>query len=222
MVRLGNDWDDILKGEFDKPYYVQLRQFLIEEYRTNTIYPGMYDIFNALKCTPYSKVKAVIFGQDPYHGEGQAQGLSFSVGAGTLPPPSLVNIFTELESDLGLPRPASGDLHCWAEQGVLLLNTVLTVRAHQPNSHKGKGWEIFTDRVVAELDQKDTPIVFLLWGRNARDKAASVTNPKHVKLCAPHPSPLSAYSGFFGCRCFSKTNEILENAGLTPIDWRVK
>lgn len=221
MVHLGNDWDEILADEFQKPYYLQLRAFLKKEYATKTIYPDMYSIFNALKATAYRDVKVVIIGQDPYHGPGQAHGMCFSVRKGVEPPPSLKNIFKELQDDLGIPEPTHGQLTHWAEQGVLLLNTVLTVRAGQPNSHKGMGWETFTDRVISELNHKQTPVVFLLWGANARNKARVITNPIHIKLETVHPSPLSAYGGFFGCRHFSKANAILEQSGQTPIDWRL-
>lgn len=221
MIDLGNDWNDILADEFKKEYYLKLREFLKREYRSGRVYPDMYDIFNALRCTAFADVKAVILGQDPYHGPGQAHGLCFSVLPGVEPPPSLKNIYKELESDIGFVPPDHGCLIHWARQGVLLLNTVLTVREHQPNSHRGVGWEIFTDRVIKELDRKDKPVVFLLWGANARKKAEIVNNPLHVKLTAPHPSPLSAYSGFFGCRHFSKTNEILVRSGQTPIDWQL-
>ena len=221
MVHIGNDWDERLKGEFDKPYYQELRKFLIEEYSHHVVYPDMHDIFNALKYTSFSDTKVVILGQDPYHGPGQAHGLCFSVCKGVEPPPSLVNIFKELMSDVGIARPAHGELTCWAKQGVLLLNTVLTVREHEPNSHKGKGWEILTDRIISELNNKETPVVFLLWGANARSKKSLITNPLHVKLETVHPSPLSAYNGFFGCRHFSKANAILEASGQTAIDWNV-
>ena len=221
MVHIGNDWDERLNGEFDKPYYQQLRQFLIEEYRHHTVYPNMHDIFNALKYTSFSDTKVVILGQDPYHGPGQAHGLCFSVQKGVEPPPSLQNIFKELMADVGIDRPRHGELTCWAKQGVLLLNTVLTVREHEPNSHKGKGWEILTDRIISELNNKETPVVFLLWGANARSKKSLITNPLHVKLETVHPSPLSAYNGFFGCRHFSKANAILEVSGQTAIDWNV-
>jgi uracil-DNA glycosylase len=222
MVHIGNDWDDLLKDYFASEQYQALRQFLVQEYRSHVVYPNMYDIFNALKYTAYRDVKVVILGQDPYHGPGQAHGLCFSVKQGVEPPPSLKNIFSELQKDVGIPAPKHGELTCWARQGVLLLNTVLTVREHQPNSHKGHGWEAFTDRVIELLDKKQTPIVFLLWGANARNKARIVTNPIHIKLEAPHPSPLSAYNGFFGCRHFSKANDWLVRTGQTPIDWRVE
>lgn len=221
MVNLGNDWDNILSDEFEKEYYKELRSFLVNEYRTRTIYPNMNDIFNALKFTSFADTKAVILGQDPYHGENQAHGLCFSVLRGIEPPPSLKNIYKELESDVGFVPPMHGELTHWAKQGVLMLNAVLTVRAHQANSHKGCGWEKFTDRVIAELNNKKTPVVFLLWGANARQKAKVITNPIHVKLETVHPSPLSAYNGFFGCRHFSKCNEILKKSGQTPIDWQL-
>lgn len=221
MVHFGNDWDGILANEFTKPYYLQLREFLKNEYNTATVYPDMHDIFNALKETSFENTKVVIIGQDPYHGEHQAHGLCFSVLPSNPVPPSLVNIYRELNSDLGIKIPDTGYLLPWAKQGVLMLNNVLTVRAGQPNSHKGMGWEKFTDRVILELNKKQTPIVFLLWGANARTKAAAIDNPLHIKLCAPHPSPLSAYSGFFGCKCFSKTNEILKNSGQTPVNWEI-
>ena len=222
MVHIGNDWDEILKGEFDKPYYRQLRAFLKQEYMGPTFSPPMNDIFNALRYTPFEQTKVVILGQDPYHEPGQAHGLCFSVKDGTLPPPSLINIYKEIKSDLGIDNPSDyGELTHWAKQGVLMLNTVLTVRRGQANSHKGKGWEQFTDRVISELNNKETPVVFLLWGANARAKAQIITNPLHVKLCCAHPSPLSAYNGFFGCRHFSKCNEILRQNGLSPVDWSI-
>ena len=221
MVHIGNDWDERLRGEFDKPYYQELRKFLIEEYSHHVVYPNMHNIFNALKYTSFSDTKVVILGQDPYHGPGQAHGLCFSVQKGVEPPPSLQNIFKELMQDVGIDRPAHGELTCWAKQGVLLLNTVLTVREHEPNSHKGKGWETLTDRIISELNHKQTPVVFLLWGANARSKKTLITNPLHVKLETVHPSPLSAYNGFFGCRHFSKANAILEASGQEPIDWNV-
>lgn len=222
MVHFGNDWDEVLKGEFDKEYYTVLRGFLKHEYAEQTIYPPMYDIFNAFKATPYSKVKVVILGQDPYHRPNQAHGMCFSVKEGMPLPASLKNIYAELNSDLGIPMPRNGCLKRWAEQGVLLLNTVLTVREGQPLSHKGYGWETFTDDVMLKLNERKEPIVFLLWGTPAKKKGMLVTNPNHYKLCAAHPSPLSAHYGFFGCRHFSKTNEILEKIGQTPIDWRTE
>lgn len=221
MVQIGNDWDERLQGEFDKPYYLELRAFLIEEYRHNRVYPGMYDIFNALKYTSFENTRAVILGQDPYHGPGQAHGLCFSVKKGVEPPPSLQNIFRELHADTGTPVPSHGELTDWAKSGVLMLNTVLTVREHMPNSHKGKGWEILTDRIISELNKKENTVVFLLWGANARSKAALITNPKHRVLQAAHPSPLSAYNGFFGCRHFSEANRILTESGQAPIDWSI-
>ena len=221
MVKFLNDWDEILKDEFEKPYYKELRAFLKMEYSTRRIYPEMNDIFNSLKCSSFKDTRVVIIGQDPYHGAGQAHGMCFSVKKGVEPPPSLKNIFKELESDVGFKIPDHGELTAWAKQGVLLLNTVLTVREGAPNSHKGKGWESFTDRVISELNKKETPVVFLLWGANAKAKAKIIDNPRHVKLETVHPSPLSAYGGFFGCRHFSKTNEILIASGQEPIDWQI-
>lgn len=221
MVKLGNEWDELLAGEFEKDYYIELRRFLISEYRSRVIYPSMYDIFNALKYTPYNKVKAVILGQDPYHGPGQAHGLCFSVMKGVPKPPSLENIFKELNSDLGITPPSHGYLKDWTDQGVMLLNTVLTVREGQANSHKGKGWEVFTDKVIEILNKREQPMVFLLWGANAKAKAPFITNTNHLVLTAAHPSPLSAYNGFFGCRHFSKANEFLGRYG-EPIDWEIK
>lgn len=222
MVHIGNEWDDILKGEFDKEYYLRLREFLKYEYAHYHIYPNMYDIFNSLKYTSYSDVKAVILGQDPYHQPGQAHGLCFSVKKGTPLPPSLQNIYKELESDLGIPPASHGELISWAKNGVLLMNTVLTVRESQPNSHKNKGWEIFTDRVIELLDQREKPMVFILWGANARSKAKLITNRNHLILQSAHPSPLSAYNGFFGNRHFSQTNAFLEAHGIEPVDWRIE
>ncbi len=219
MVNLGNEWDAILKDEFEKDYYKSLRAFLKSEYSSRHIFPNMYDIFNALKYTSYSDVKAVILGQDPYHGAGQAHGLCFSVKRGVTPPPSLVNIYKELQNDIGLTPAEHGELTSWAKNGVLLLNTVLTVREASPNSHKGKGWETFTDRVICALNERKKPMVFILWGANAKAKSALITNPNHKILTAAHPSPLSAYNGFFGCRHFSKTNDFLIKNGISPIDW---
>ncbi len=219
MVHIGNDWDEILADEWCKPYYLKLRAFLKSEYSARRIYPDMNNIFNALKYTSFKDTKVVIIGQDPYHGEGQAHGLCFSVQKGVIPPPSLKNIFKELESDVGKPIPNHGELTDWAKQGVLLLNNVLTVREASPASHKDQGWENFTDRVISELNKKETPVVFLLWGAHAQKKAEIISNPIHRKLACVHPSPLSAHRGFFGCKHFSKTNEILKQNGLTPINW---
>ena len=219
MVNIGNEWDALLADEFEKDYYLQLREFLKQEYRTARVYPPMKDIFNALKYTSYSDVKIVILGQDPYHGEGQAHGMCFSVRPGVPMPPSLQNIFKELHDDIGIFPPQSGCLVPWAREGVLLMNTVLTVREGQPNSHKDKGWEILTDRIISLLGERETPMVFLLWGANARKKKELITRPQHLILECPHPSPLSAYAGFFGCRHFSKCNDFLKKHGETPIDW---
>ncbi len=219
MVNIGNMWDGLLADQFKADYYLKLREFLKYEYSHFNIYPKAEDIFNALKYTSYSDVKVVILGQDPYHGEGQAHGLCFSVQSGVTPPPSLKNIFTELNSDLGVEIPNSGELTKWARQGVLLLNTALTVREGNPNSHKGKGWEILTDRIIEILNQRETPMVFLLWGSNAKSKIPLITNPKHKILTTVHPSPLSVYRGFFGCKHFSKANEFLINNGIAPVDW---
>lgn len=219
---LKNDWKTYLDPEFKKDYYLNLRQFLIHEYRTRKIYPNMYDLFNALHYTPYSKVKVVILGQDPYHGPNQAHGLSFSVNKGVKTPPSLVNIFKELHDDLGCYIPNNGYLKKWADEGVLLLNTVLSVRAGQANSHKGMGWEEFTDRVITSLNEKEKPIIFILWGNNAISKEKLITNKKHLILKSVHPSPLSASRGFFGSRPFSKANEFLKSTGQTPIDWQIE
>lgn len=221
MVHLGNDWDDILASEFESEYYKRIRYWLKKEYAEQTIYPPMEDIFNALRYTPYHAVKAVLLGQDPYHGPGQAHGLCFSVQEGVEPPPSLRNIFQELESDLGFPPPKNGTLTKWAEQGVLMLNTTLTVRRGQANSHKNIGWTTFTDAVIRRLNERETPIVFLLWGGNARSKKPLITNPNHLILETVHPSPLSAYGGIFGCRHFSRCNEFLQAHGETPIDWNL-
>ncbi|MBQ2237424.1 MAG: uracil-DNA glycosylase [Clostridia bacterium] len=222
MVNIGNDWDQILADEWEKPYYQKLREFLKTEYKEQKIYPNMYDIFNSLRYTSFKDTKVVIIGQDPYHGEGQAHGLCFSVKKGVTPPPSLKNIYKELNSDIGMPIPYHGELTHWAKQGILLLNTVLTVREGQPNSHKGMGWEIFTDRIISELNRKEEPIIFLLWGANAEKKAQIITNPLHKKLITVHPSPLSASRGFMGCKHFSKTNELLMQFGMEPIDWEIR
>ena len=221
MVCIGNDWDKVLEGEFKKEYYQELRQFLIQEYRTQVIYPGMHDIFNALKFTPYEEVKAVIIGQDPYHQPGQAHGLCFSVKQPVPAPPSLVNIYKELEDDLGFPVPSHGCLESWAKNGVLLLNTSLTVRQGQPNSHKGKGWEILTDRIIEKLNEREKPMVFILWGNNAKAKESLITNNHHLILKGAHPSPLGAYKGFWGGKYFSRTNAFLQQFGIEPVDWRI-
>ncbi|WP_244833980.1 uracil-DNA glycosylase [Clostridium sp. BJN0001] len=219
---LKNDWKTYLDSEFKKDYYLKLRQFLIQEYKTQKIYPNMYDLFNALHYTPYSKVKVVILGQDPYHGPNQAHGLSFSVNKGVKTPPSLVNIFKELHDDIGCYIPNNGYLKKWADEGVLLLNTVLSVRAKEANSHRKMGWEEFTDKVIASLNEKENPIVFILWGNNAISKEKLITNKKHLILKSVHPSPLSASRGFFGSRPFSKTNKFLKETGQTPIDWQIE
>ena len=215
-------WEAALKGEFRKPYYAKLYHTVVEEYRDRVFYPPSTDIFNAFAFTPLPEVKVVILGQDPYHEPGQAMGLSFSVHKGIRIPPSLVNIYAELQDDLGCYVPDNGDLTKWARQGVLLLNTVLTVRAHQANSHRGIGWEEFTDAAIRVLAEEDRPMVFILWGTPARKKKALLHNPKHLILESPHPSPLSAYGGFFGSRPFSKTNAYLEQCGLSPIDWQIE
>lgn len=220
-ITFKNDWNEILKDEFKKDYYLKLRQFLINEYKTKTIYPNMHDIFNALHYTAYSKVKVVILGQDPYHGPNQAHGLSFSVKPQVQIPPSLKNIFKELNTDLGCFIPNNGFLEKWAVQGVLLLNTVLTVRAHEANSHKGIGWEIFTDKIIQSLNERNEPIVFILWGSNAIKKQELITNPNHFIIKTPHPSPLSAHRGFFGSKPFSKANEFLNSINEAPIDWQI-
>lgn len=219
MVNLGNDWDMLLREAFQKPYYLALRQFLKEEYQTQIIYPPKEDIFNALKATSYADTKVVILGQDPYHGVGQAHGMAFSVNPGIAVPPSLRNIYKELHDSLGYVIPDHGYLMPWAKQGVLLLNTVLTVRAGQPQSHQNKGWEMLTDEIIKLLNQKDETVIFLLWGTPAKKKQVLITNPKHVILTAVHPSPLSAHRGFFGCNHFKQVNEILEKQGRAPIDW---
>lgn len=223
MINLGNDWDNLLKCEFEKEYYLNIRNFLKKEYATKTIYPDMYDIFNALKYTSYKDCKVVLIGQDPYHGEGQAHGLAFSVKPGIKTPPSLVNMYKELSTDIpGFYIPDNGYLTKWAKQGVLLLNTSLTVVANNANSHSKIGWEIFTDNIIKILNEREMPLVFILWGGNAKKKEMLITNPKHLILKAAHPSPLSAYNGFFGCRHFSKTNEFLIKNNMTPIDWQIE
>ncbi len=223
MGMINNDWLDCIQSEFKKPYYKELYQFVRNEYDTHVIYPPSDDIFNAFHLTPLCKVKVLILGQDPYHGAHQAHGLCFSV----LPdqpelPPSLQNIYKELQDDLGCEIPNNGYLKKWAEQGVLMLNTVLTVRAHQAGSHQGKGWEQFTDAIIQAVNAQDRPVVYLLWGKPAQSKIPMLTNPKHLILKAPHPSPLSAYRGFFGCRHFSQTNAFLKENGVEPIDWQIE
>ena len=221
MVNIGNSWDKLLAEEFSKEYYQELRKKLAHEYRTRTIYPAMENIFNALKYTAYEDVKVLLLGQDPYHSPNKAHGLCFSVQKGIDKPPSLKNMFKELESDLGIKAPSHGCLTDWTKQGVLLLNTVLTVREAEPNSHKNLGWTIFTDRVIELLNQREDPVVFVLWGRNAIDKLPLITNSRHFVLIAAHPSPLSASRGFLGCRHYSKINEILQSMGKSPIDWQI-
>ncbi|MBR3403445.1 MAG: uracil-DNA glycosylase [Parasporobacterium sp.] len=221
MAPISNDWQEALKAEYAKPYYKQLYQFVNEEYRTRKIFPPGNDIFNAFHLTPLNQVKAVILGQDPYHNDGQAHGLCFSVNKGVEIPPSLVNIYKELHDDIGFMIPDHGCLTEWAQQGVLLLNTVLTVRAHQANSHRNIGWEQFTDAAIKVLNEQDRPIVFMLWGRPAREKKKLLTNPQHLILEAAHPSPLSAYNGFFGCRHFSKCNQFLVSKGVEPVNWQI-
>lgn len=222
MAAISNDWLAPLSGEFKKPYYKKLYETVMEEYQTREIYPAPDDIFNAFAFTPLEKVKVVIFGQDPYHEPGQAHGLCFSVKPDVAIPPSLVNIYQELREDCGCYVPNNGYLKKWADQGVLLLNTVLTVRAHAANSHKNIGWEEFTNAAIRVLNEQDRPMVFILWGRPAQTKKAMLNNPKHLILEAPHPSPLSAYRGFFGSRPFSQTNKFLTAHGLEPIDWQIE
>ncbi|MDO4617400.1 MAG: uracil-DNA glycosylase [Lachnospiraceae bacterium] len=222
MPPIQGSWAAALKDEFKKPYYRELFEKVSSEYHTRVIYPPAEDLFNAFHFTPLEQVKVVILGQDPYHGEGQAHGLCFSVKPGVDIPPSLVNIYKELESDLGCYIPNNGYLEKWARQGVLMLNTVLTVRAHQAHSHKDIGWEQFTDAAIRVLAQQDRPMVFVLWGKPAQAKKAMITNPRHLILEAPHPSPLSAYRGFFGSRPFSKINRYLQENGLEPVDWQIE
>ncbi len=219
MVSLGNDWDGLLAEEFKKDYYLKLREFLKSEYFTRKIYPPMNDIYNALRYTSYQNTRVVILGQDPYHGAGQAHGLCFSVKQGTTPPPSLKNIFKELKAELDIDEPPCGELTGWAKQGVLLLNTTLTVREGCPQSHKGQGWEILTDNIISLINEKDSPVVFMLWGGNARAKKTLITNKNHLVLECAHPSPLSAYAGFFGCGHFARANDFLTTKGLDPIHW---
>ena len=216
-----NDWANFLNDEIKKPYYLELKKFLIGEYSTRKIYPDMYDIFNALHFTSYESTKVVILGQDPYHEPGQAHGLSFSVLPEVPPPPSLDNIFEELRDDVGCFIPNNGCLKPWADQGVLLLNTVLTVRAHEANSHRGHGWEIFTDKIISLLNEHERPLAFILWGNPARRKKNMITNPRHLIIESAHPSPLSANKGFFGSRPFSRVNKFLEGVGEEPIDWQI-
>lgn len=222
MAAIDNDWLPAVNAEFKKPYYANLYKFVKEEYSKVAVYPPADEIFSALHLTPLSKVKVVIIGQDPYHNVGQAHGLCFSVRPEVEIPPSLVNIYKELQSDLGCKIPNNGYLVKWAEQGVLLLNTVLTVRAHQANSHQGKGWEQFTDAIIRAVNAEDRPIAYLLWGRPAQSKMSMLDNPKHKVFTAPHPSPLSAHRGFFGCKHFSQANQFLEENGLEPIDWQIE
>ncbi len=221
MAALTGDWEEALSGEFKKDYYKELYKKIMEEYKTQVVYPPSADLFNAMHYTPLHEVKVVILGQDPYINPGQAHGLCFSVRKGVEPPPSLKNIYQEIHDDLGLPIPTTGELTSWAKQGVLLLNTVLTVRAGQSNSHRGIGWETFTDAVIRAVDREDRPIVFLLWGSPAKRKQELLHNPKHLVLSSSHPSPLSAYRGFLGCRHFSQTNRFLKENGVEPIDWRI-
>jgi uracil-DNA glycosylase len=222
MVNIGNRWDEILADEFKKDYYLNLREFLKQEYGRYTVYPPMNDIFNSLRYADYDNIKVVIIGQDPYHEPNQAHGLAFSVKKGCPIPPSLKNIYAELEADLGIPPCPHGELTEWAKQGVLLLNNALTVRRGQANSHREKGWEYLTDRIIQCVNEKSDPVVYLLWGANAREKTKIINNPRHLILTAAHPSPLSAYNGFFGCRHFSKTNKFLEDNGVEPVDWRLE
>ncbi len=222
MVKLDNSWDELLKDEFNKEYYLRLREFLKIEYSTKTIYPHMNDIFNALKLTSYENVKVVILGQDPYHGEGEAHGLAFSVKKGIAIPPSLRNIYKELSTSLGCYIPNNGYLEKWAKQGVLLLNTALTVQADNANSHSGKGWEILTDAIIKKINLKNEPVVFMLWGNNAKSKAWFIDGKKHLVLTSVHPSPLSASRGFFGCNHFKLANEFLAKNNLQPIDWQIE
>ena len=219
---IGNDWDNLLKEEYQKPYFIDLLDFIKKEYKEKTIYPKQNEVFNAFRYTDFSNVKVVILGQDPYHGPNQAEGLSFSVKDEVLKPPSLQNIFKELESDLGIPFPEANSLKPWAKQGVLLLNAVLTVEELKPTSHKDKGWETFTDDIIKIINKKEEPVVFILWGAYARAKKDLITNPKHLIIESAHPSPFSARNGFFGSRPFSKTNDFLRKNGIKEIDWRVE
>ncbi len=222
MVSIGNDWDQIISDEFQKDYYKKLRELLIIEYKNYEIYPDMHDIFNAIKYVSYCDTKVVILGQDPYHGPGQAHGFSFSVKPGVRIPPSLLNMYKELKSDLGCNIPNNGFLVKWAQQGVLLLNTTLTVRRGNPNSHQKIGWTYFTDRIIKELNNREEPMVFLLWGRNAQQKSELITNSNHLILKSTHPSPFSAHRGFLGSKHFSRTNDFLVKNGMKPIDWQIE
>ncbi len=219
---IGNDWDEILKSEMKKDYFIQLMNNVRKEYNRTTVFPRKDQVFNAFRYTPYEKVKVVILGQDPYHGEGEAEGLSFSVPLNIRKPPSLVNIFKELQDDLGIPIPTHGSLHSWAKEGVLLLNAVLTVVKDHAASHQGMGWETFTDNVIRLINEKKSPVVFILWGRYARSKKKLITNPWHYVIESAHPSPLSAYNGFFGSKPFSKTNNYLIGQHIKPINWQIK
>ena len=222
MVNIGNDWDELLADEFEKDYYKKLRAFLADEYKNHIIHPDMYDIFNALKWTPYHDTKVVILGQDPYHEPNQAHGLAFSVKKGVTIPPSLVNIYKELHDELGCYIPNNGYLEKWAKQGVMLLNASLTVRDGAANSHRNKGWEQFTSRIIELLNEREEPVIFMLWGNNAKEKMSLITNPQHVIMTAAHPSPLSASRGFFGCGHFKLANKILEREGRGAIDWQIE
>lgn len=222
MVNIGNDWDELLKDEFSKDYYKKLQSFLKEEYENYIVHPDKNDIFTALKHTAYEDTRVVIFGQDPYHGENQAHGMAFSVQKGVDIPPSLKNIYKELADELGLYIPKHGCLEKWARQGVLLLNASLTVRDGEANSHKGKGWELLTDRITGLLNERHEPVIFLLWGNDAKKKEELITNPQHIILSAAHPSPLSANRGFFGCGHFKKVNNILTAMNRSPIDWQIE
>lgn len=222
MVNIGNDWDELLRDEFSKEYYLKLRAFLANEYKTHSIHPDMYDIFNALKWTSFKDTKVVIFGQDPYHEVGQAHGLAFSVRKGIKIPPSLLNIYKELKEELGCYIPDNGYLEKWARQGVMLLNNALTVRDGEANSHRNKGWETFTNRIAEILNEREEPVIFMLWGNNAKEKMKIITNPQHVILTAAHPSPLSASRGFFGCGHFKMANKILARNDKSEIDWQIE
>lgn len=221
-IMIGNEWDTLLVNEYKKDYFKELEDFVINEYKTKVVYPKISEIYNAFRYTPYNDIKVVIIGQDPYHGENQAEGLCFSVKKGVPKPPSLVNIFKELKEDLGYNIPKHGSLISWTKEGVLLLNAVLTVEKDKAASHKGRGWETFTDEVIKIINKKDTPVVFILWGNYARSKKKLITNDKHFIIESAHPSPLSCYNGFFGSKPFSKTNKFLINSGIKPINWEIK